>query len=47
MQARMQSIIAPFGTDLWTSGGYIYAVPDWVTLRKFGFEGVLCFGFKK
>jgi hypothetical protein len=47
LQAYLQSIVAPFGTDLWSSGGYVYAVPDWVTLWQFGFTGVVCFDFKK
>jgi hypothetical protein len=48
LQAHMQSIIAPFGTDLWTgAGGYTYAVPDWATLWQFGFDGILCFDFKR
>jgi opacity protein-like surface antigen len=47
LQAHMQSIVAPFGTDLWSSGGYTYAVPDWATLWQFGFEGILCFDFKR
>jgi len=48
LEAYMQSIIAPFGTDLWVgAGGYTYAVPDWVSLWQFGFTGVLCFDFKR
>ncbi len=48
LQAYMQSIVAPFGTDLWVgAGGYAWAVPDWATLWQFGFTGVVCFDFKK
>jgi len=48
LQAYMQSIVAPFGTDLWVgAGGYTWAVPDWATLWQFGFTGVVCFDFKK
>ena len=48
LQAYMQSIISPFGTDVWVgAGGYACAVPDYATLWQFGFTGVVCFDFKR
>lgn len=47
LQAYLQSMTCPGGTDYWVSGGgTVVAVPDRFWIFQFGLGAVLCFDFK-
>lgn len=47
LQAYLQSMTCPGGTDYWVSGGgTVVAVPDRLWIFQFGLGAVLCFDFK-
>lgn len=47
LHAYLQSMISTAGSDYYYGwGGYVYAVPNYVSLWQFGLGGAFCFDFK-